>query len=45
MSGTISIFDVERGQLLRQIKRHSKPVRTLCFSRDSKYLYVSLAAR
>jgi len=39
MSGTISIFDVERGQLLRQIKRHSKPVRTLCFSRDSKYLY------
>lgn len=40
MSGNVAVFDLVAGTLLKRIDKHTKPVRALCFSADSRYLLV-----
>jgi len=38
MDGTVALFDASSGKLLHTLKDHFKPVRTLTFTPDSKFL-------
>ena len=42
MNGTVVLFDAESGKLLGQCDGHKLPVRSICFSPDSKCLYTCL---
>jgi len=38
-SGAVAVFDLASGTLVKRFAKHSKPVRCLCFSADSRYLF------